>query len=138
MRISPTILGIALFAATTTARADVLPPGGDPCANAVAGGTCSQASGDPGTCVAGKCSKLDYSQGSPPRSIETDCLRCEPTGAATPTATTTPPPIGADGPPPQPVTPTPDAQRGCNMTAPAGAPLLVLLLGLARRRRTRR
>lgn len=113
----------------SSARADEAPP----LENIVCGsnkvGEACEVHGVAGTCVADTCSRLDYSQGVPPRSVLRDCMRCQ-AGA--------PPP-----PPPAIVEPAPAAPAastsGCNIASGTSmAPLLLLLLApLLGRRRAR-
>ena len=66
-----------------------------------------------GTCVADTCSRLDYSQGVPPRSVLRDCMRCQ-AGAPPPP----PPPIVEPAPAaPAPAAPPVSAERADEINA---------------------
>lgn len=71
------LVGLMLSLAPALARADVISPAVAECQSKTAGAACSDA-GNPGQCAVSRCSKLDYSQGVPPRSVEYDCLECKP------------------------------------------------------------
>lgn len=71
----------ALFVAASlcsvgAARADVPPPNSEQCRGAAAGAACTTDAKLSGVCTASKCSRLDYSDGSPPGTITYDCLLC--------------------------------------------------------------
>lgn len=67
-------LFVALALPLGTARADVITQDVAECRGKKGGDACMDGKG---ACVASRCSRLDYSQGSPPRgSIEYDCMRC--------------------------------------------------------------
>ena len=63
----------------TPVFADVIDPSEEICSGANEGDAC----GDPeqgvaeGTCQAAECSRLDYSNGTPPESVAYDCLICQ-------------------------------------------------------------
>lgn len=63
----------------TTVRADLTPNGPPPevvaCASRKSGEVCDFY-GRPGTCVGKPCNLLDYSKGSPPEVIESECIEC--------------------------------------------------------------
>ncbi|MCB9642617.1 MAG: hypothetical protein H6728_06035 [Myxococcales bacterium] len=63
-----------------TAQADVVPPEVGVCEQKAVGDACEW-SGVKGTCQSAKCTKLDYSDGSPPQSVEYDCVKCTSGGA---------------------------------------------------------
>ncbi len=114
----------------SSARADEAPPLENiVCGSNKAGEAC-EVQGVAGTCVADTCSRLDYSQGVPPRSVLRDCMRCQ---------------VGAPPAPPPPaiVAPAPAAPAastsGCHVASGTSlAPLLLLLFApLLRRRRAR-
>ncbi len=114
----------------SSARADEAPPLENiVCGSNKAGEAC-EVQGVAGTCVADTCSRLDYSQGVPPRSVLRDCMRCQ---------------VGAPPAPPPPaiVAPAPAAPAastsGCRVASGTSmAPLLLLLLApLLGRRRAR-
>lgn len=120
-----------LFLAPARSRADLPPPASQTaCDGSTAGAVCQHPSGQPAQCVAAKCSKLDYSQGSPPRSIEHDCLQCQPGAAATPPAPA--PPASTPAPQQSP----PEVESRCAVDPASG--MLAMLVGVwaaARRRR---
>ncbi|MBK9261765.1 MAG: hypothetical protein IPM54_18435 [Polyangiaceae bacterium] len=71
------VLGVLASVATTSvAFADVPPPDTYGCNMKAAGDACEKDDGSAGTCVTSTCTKLDYSDGSPPGTIEYDCLIC--------------------------------------------------------------
>lgn len=117
----------------SSARADEAPPLENiVCGSNKAGEAC-EVQGVAGTCVADTCSRLDYSQGVPPKSVLRDCMRCQ---------------VGAPPAPPPPaiVAPAPAAPAapaastsGCHVASGTSlAPLLLLLFApLLGRRRAR-
>lgn len=110
---------IALVVGGAAASADVISPEEDACRGKPAGTACD-AGGKAGHCEASTCGRLDYSQGTPPRSVEEPCQVCVP-GPAKGSER-----AGAKG-------------KGCAVEGgqgAAGSALLGLaLLALARRRR---
>jgi hypothetical protein len=81
------ILAFALLASLSLpapARADVPPPNLAGCDMKKAGDACLKDDDSDGTCVQQKCSKLDYSNGTPPTSVEYDCTLCSGPPATTP------------------------------------------------------
>jgi len=127
------------------ARADIPQPP-DPCDSKAKDDACN-VNGQAGACVTQKCSKLDYSKGTPPSSLEFDCLKCvagAPTPAATPTPATTPTPAAATPaatPSAAPATePAPKQASGCAIAGDSGgaslALMLLLAVGLRRSRRS--
>ena len=121
-RLSLVILaGLALVPAR--ASADVPPPPSiASCQGAAAGAACELDAGGAGQCAPARCSKLDYSQGTPPRSVEYDCQRCATAVEAKPADTNAAPPAAA--------------AKGCAVD-PTGGMLgvLIALAGVRRRRR---
>ncbi len=69
------------FAWPSTAYADLVAPGAHACDDKPLGGTCEMPLGGKGVCKQTTCSKLDYSQGTPPKTKEYSCLRCLPAPA---------------------------------------------------------
>lgn len=61
-----------------TATADLIPPDADACDGKSAGDPCQINGVEDGLCTTSTCSKLDYTDGTPPKSVEYECLRCEP------------------------------------------------------------
>ncbi|MCK6588157.1 MAG: hypothetical protein HUU21_21930 [Polyangiaceae bacterium] len=117
---------LASLSLTHPARADVPPPNLAGCDMKKAGDACVKDDGSDGSCVQQKCTKLDYSNGTPPTPVEYDCLLCS--GA----------PVPADNPPPA------EDDDGCSVAFPgvtassisAGA-VIAAALFLMRRRRPR-
>jgi len=73
------ILTLGLFAAlafATPARADVPPPNSAGCMGKVAGDACQKDDMSAGTCESQTCTKLDYSMGTPPVSVDYTCVLC--------------------------------------------------------------
>jgi MYXO-CTERM domain-containing protein len=97
---------------------------------------------EPGVCRMGECCTLDYSKGSPPESVCTPCLTCQPgPGDSTPDAGETAqgspseaPRAGNGDDPPA----SAPKGRGCRVTPQEGRPatwaLLLLAAGAVRRR----
>ena len=123
----------------SSARADEAPPLENIVCSSNQVGEACEVHGVAGTCVADTCSRLDYSQGVPPRSVLRDCMRCQ-VGAppAPPPAIVEPAPAA-----PAPAAPAPAAPAastsGCNIASGTSlAPLLLLLFApLLGRRRAR-
>ena len=131
-------LAIALassFLSSRVALADIPQPP-DPCDGKAKGDPC-----DSGVCVAETCSKLDYSKGTPPSSMEYECIKCraKPADAAKP-ATVTPTAAPATPAPTPASTPAPAPKSGGCAIAGDGGGLslaLLLLLGVGYRRSRR-
>jgi len=70
------LLLLAALFLSPLAWADIAPPPRESCEDARAGARCLTGSGSGGTCQWRKCSRLDYSNGVPPVSVEYDCLQC--------------------------------------------------------------
>lgn len=94
---------------------------------------------EPGTCQAEECCELDYSQGSPPKSVCAPCLACKPGGPAAPATddgksdggpeVEAPRSSAGDEPPA-----TSPGKKGCSIAnEPAGLGLVLLVLALRRR-----
>jgi hypothetical protein len=66
----------------SAARADLAPPNSSQCQTKKAGDACTTDDSKSGSCVASKCSKLDYSDGTPPSTVQYDCLLCVAGGGA--------------------------------------------------------
>ena len=73
------IFAVVLFASlgSAPAFADVIAPDVAACQSGSAGSVCT-VDGAKGSCQVSRCSRLDYSQGVPPRVAESDCLKCIP------------------------------------------------------------
>lgn len=145
LRLSGALALLAAFALPAPARADEAPPPSFfSCQGKQAGDACEGDNG-PGKCVADKCSRLDYSQGTPPRAVESDCLKCRSDSGPSPSDApiADPKPAPAEQPPPTATagsapTAAPAARSGCRVDADAGPASLLLLAALAlvgRRRR---
>lgn len=117
----------SLLLLSRTARADIVSPEISACSGKATGDACEDA-GKAGTCQPDKCSKLDYSRGTPPSSVEYDCAKCVPAAAA-PAVVTTPAATPTTAPTPGPE-PTPKAS-GCAIAGDGGGPMVALLLLLA-------
>lgn len=75
------LVGLMVLGHLRIGLADLPPPEAEMvCAKA--GDPCALSDGQSGRCVNATCSKLDYSQGTPPQSVEYSCVRCEAAGAA--------------------------------------------------------
>ncbi|MCY0990664.1 MYXO-CTERM sorting domain-containing protein [Nannocystis sp. ILAH1] len=125
-RLSLVVLA-GLVLAPALASADVPPPPSiASCQGATAGAACELDAGGAGQCAPWKCSRLDYSQGSPPSSVEYDCFRC----AAASEAKAPEKPADTKSAPPA------AEAKGCAVD-PTGGMLGVLfaLVGVRRRRR---
>ena len=149
---SAVLSGLALALASSlllpsSARADVPPMGLKACEGKAKGTACKDEGGQAGTCQPDKCSKLDYSKGTPPSSIEWDCVRCMPaaaepaaptpaTPAATPAAPAATPAAPAAPPAGTPAEPAPSPKAsGCSIAGDGGGFSLLLLLAFGARRR---
>lgn len=67
----------ALAALLTVAHADVPPANTEGCSGKAAGDACTTDAGEDGGCVTSTCSRLDYSNGTPPTSVDYECLLCD-------------------------------------------------------------
>jgi hypothetical protein len=114
----------ALLLISTAARADLVPPNLVDCRDKAPGAACRQPDGGDGTCQPSTCTRHDYSQGIPPRSVPYDCLLCRPAPAEKP-APVAPAPQAAP-------VPASEPSSRCDSTASAG--LLALAAALTRRR----
>jgi hypothetical protein len=126
------LLLVAALALASSAQADVPPPNMDGCRGEQPGANCKTDRGSDGTCHKQTCSRLDYSRGIPPGSVDYDCLLCL-EGPATPPA---PPPAESNAS----ATPTPAATpKGNSCAAMPGESLglMVLVAGWLARRRNR-
>jgi hypothetical protein len=82
LRIVPLLAAFTFVAALAwPAAADVAPPNTSQCASSAEGDACTTDASKAGACVTQKCSKLDYSNGTPPSTITVDCLTCVETAA---------------------------------------------------------
>ncbi|WP_293252419.1 MYXO-CTERM sorting domain-containing protein [Nannocystis sp.] len=135
------ILVLAALVLPASARADEAPPPEDLVCGASKAGDACDFRGGPGTCVADRCSRLDYSKGTPPEVVSHDCLRCQagappaaPAPASQTPASQTPATQAPDPAASQPAKTT----SGCRVApgTPAAPFLLLLLTPLLRRRRS--
>lgn len=109
---------VTLFCAQE-AGADLPPPEENlACDGKKAGDACTTASVAAGRCVADTCSRLDYSQGTPPSTVSYECQRCAPASEA-------------------PASEPPAAAKGCSIAADGASSLALLALGFTALRRRR-
>jgi len=80
---------LVLVALPRPVRADVPPPNSAQCNGKSAGDSCTTDDSKAGACVSSTCSKLDYSDGTPPGTKTYPCLLCNAGPAPTSTTTTT-------------------------------------------------
>jgi hypothetical protein len=149
------IVALAL-SITGSAAADEKDPRVEACAGKSEGATCAAKTpvkeegkdlrfrDEPGTCQAEECCELDYSQGSPPKSVCAACLSCKPGAALPPPAdggnadggdVEPPRSSGGDEPPA-----TSPGKKGCAIggtNTPSGA-LVLLVIAAISGRATRR
>jgi outer membrane biosynthesis protein TonB len=80
-----------LLLAPAVAHADVIAPDEAACQSGKEGDVCDLDNGVKGKCAKAKCHRNDYSDGPPPKSITSDCLKCieASDGAAADSATPT-------------------------------------------------
>jgi hypothetical protein len=124
MNLKQILLPAAILLASS-AWADLPPPDTSGCSGQQANASCETDDKKSGTCQTSKCSRLDYSQGTPPGTIEYDCLKC----AASPASPGPSAPASTD---------TGKARAGC--AAAPGVPLALAALlagGLIRGKRRR-
>jgi hypothetical protein len=76
-RMARLLLPVLLLLAVP-AFADVPPANTIGCSNKKAGEACETDDKKSGACRDSTCSRLDYSQGTPPKSVQAPCLKCEP------------------------------------------------------------
>jgi len=121
----PAALALLVLAVAAPAFADVPPPNTAQCSSLKEGDACKDDNSKDGACTKSTCSKLDYSHGTPPTSVDYACLVCT-AGASTTTSSSSSSSSGGGG---------------CSMSGGAGAPsalLALLALPLLRRRRERK
>lgn len=129
-RLSSALLLACLLPAASARADEAPPPSFFACEGKKVGDACDGDDG-PGRCAAETCSKLDYSQGTPPGTLHYDCLQCR-KGAPAPSET--PPATMTAGAAP---TAAPAAKSGCRIDDTGGAAGLLALLALAGLRRRR-
>lgn len=110
------LAGGVLLLSASLVWADVPPPDVAGCQGKQAGDACERDDRSAGTCVKATCSRNDYSEGPPPKTVDYECLKC---GAA------------AAAPSPQ----APEAPKSSSCAAAPGLSLLALAGWLAARRR---
>ncbi len=84
-------MGISGIGIAGTARADVVSDKEVQCRGAAEGDAC-KVDGIAGLCKPSTCSRLDYSGGSPPGTVEFDCMECTPGASPAPQPEAVPPP----------------------------------------------
>jgi hypothetical protein len=76
-----TLLSLGFLASTlflaSAASADVPPPNEAQCQTKKVGDSCTTDDGKSGACATSTCTRLDYSQGSPPGTEEYECKLCD-------------------------------------------------------------
>src|SRR6185503_11422828 len=70
------VVPAASLAMAPAALADVPPPDTQSCSNKQTGDACNTDDGRAGKCTDATCTKLDYSDGSPPTSVSYACKKC--------------------------------------------------------------
>jgi hypothetical protein len=150
-RLWPLVAACVALTFAATARADLPPPEANVVCEGRKIGQACELDGQAGACVQDSCSRNDYSDGVPPKTVTYDCPRCAvgetpsevdapaPEPAPEPEPIATPQPIAG----PEPAADEPSvkasdsANKGGCAIAPtsAGGALLVALVGLLRRRR---
>ena len=151
MRISASIVVLLAIAPFGTALAEEKDPAVEACAGKSEGAPCAtqrpikdegadlRFRSEPGTCQPEQCCELDYSQGSPPKSVCAACLACKAGGPPAPGTDdgkseggpeVEPPQASAGDEPPA----TSPGKKGCAIGGdPAGLGLVLLVLALRRR-----
>jgi hypothetical protein len=135
-------LFLTLLLAVHPASADVPPPNRAQCDGKVAGEACQTEAGTAGACAASTCSRLDYSHGTPPGSVDYACTLCVEGGDVT--VSSTPPTSGSgeapasSATPPSP-SPSPADEPRCGLATGAEASFGLTVLAMSalfgRRRR---
>jgi MYXO-CTERM domain-containing protein len=143
-------LAVAVALIPITSHADVIDPSEDACGGKNENDAC-EVGGREGYCKTSTCSKLDYSDGVPPKTKDYDCLTCEPGAAPEPDPKpedgkdgSGTPAAGDDAKTKPTGSPTPSEaatnaeKKGCSVgatgTSMASVAFGLLLLGWARRR----
>ncbi len=133
-------LFLTLLLAVHPASADVPPPNRAQCDGKVAGEACQTEAGTAGACTASTCSRLDYSHGTPPGSVDYACTLCVEGGDVT--VSTTPPSSAPGERPPSSATapsPVPADEPLCGLATGAEATFGLTVLAMSalfgRRRR---
>lgn len=113
------LAGCVLWCSASLAWADVPPPDLGGCQGKEAGASCERDDRSAGTCAKATCTRNDYSEGPPPKTVEYECLKCQ--------ASAAPPAVDAGA------TEAPKKSDSC--AAVPGLSLLALGAWLGRRRR---
>ena len=71
------VMAASFGAFSTPARADMPPKEAYPCRALRVGDACTFGDGKKSTCIKSTCSKLDYSKGVPPGSVDYECVICD-------------------------------------------------------------
>lgn len=71
------VLSCVLPLLLASARADVPPANIEGCEGRAVGQSCQTDAGKSGACVNATCSRLDYSNGTPPSSVDYACVLCD-------------------------------------------------------------
>ncbi len=130
----------AAFLATGLAHADLAPPEEITNCDGKKIGQACDVGGGIGHCVRESCSRLDYSNGTPPSMVSYDCMRCEPGAAPEPTSPKVKAPAenGAKAKTDEKApTPEPAAKGACSIGGSSSGAWLALLVLLAMVRRRR-
>ncbi|MEW5742287.1 MAG: hypothetical protein AB1938_25445 [Myxococcota bacterium] len=70
------LVGGVLVLSASTAWADIPPPDVSGCNGKEVGAACRRDDGSPGACAKSTCTRNDYSEGPPPKTVNYECLRC--------------------------------------------------------------
>lgn len=109
------LLVASLCVGASLALADVPPPDLGGCSGKDAGVACQKDDGTAGACASATCTRNDYSEGPPPKTVEYACLKCVSGAAIAPTP------------------PAPEKKSGSCAAVPGlGLAALALLLGRRR------
>ncbi|MBM4779708.1 MAG: hypothetical protein GQE15_18545 [Archangiaceae bacterium] len=84
-------LTLAVLLVAGVALADIPPSNSTQCHSAQTGAACTTDDGKPGTCLKQLVSRLDYSEGVPPKTKQVEMLLCVASVTARSTATSSPP-----------------------------------------------
>ena len=99
------VFGVSIGAA----QADLIDPAQAVCSQKAKGAACTAEHGGKGTCQTARCCRNDYSKGTPPGTICSDCLKCLTSAARPakplPTKAVQPAPTPVEAVPAQPVLP---------------------------------
>lgn len=92
---------VALAAPPPSVGGPSVGPQEEACKGRAVGAACTLPNQQLGICATSTCNRLDYSQGSPPKSVQAECLVCQEgeAGAANGPSPGEPPMVGSGGPP---------------------------------------